>query len=71
MGGEVTDDVGGVTTPEGEHTLFTVSTRESVTDALVGSSKTTLLDLSRDVSALAVSYDGIDRPSHPGSEPGA
>lgn len=42
---EVPDDVGGVTTPEGDETLITVGTREAVNDALVGGSQTTLLDL--------------------------
>ena len=45
LGGEVPDDVGGVTSPEGEDTLVTGGAREAVTDALVGLSKTTLLDL--------------------------
>ena len=42
---EVPDDVGGVSTPEGNETLVTVSPREAVREALVGLSKTTLLDL--------------------------
>ena len=43
--GEVPDDVGSVTSPEGENALVTSGTREAVTNALVGLSKTTLLDL--------------------------
>ena len=43
--GEVTDDVGSVTTPEGDETLITVGATEAVNDTLVGLSKTTLLDL--------------------------
>ena len=43
--GEVPDDVGGVTSPEGEETLVTVGTRETVTNTLVGLGETTLLDL--------------------------
>ena len=45
LGGEVPDDVGGVTTPEGEETLVTVGAAEAVGDALVGGSQTALLDL--------------------------
>ena len=45
LGREVPDDVGGVTSPEGEETLVTVGTAKAVTDALVGLSETALLDL--------------------------
>ena len=45
LGGEVPNDVGGVTAPEGNNTLVTGSTREAVRDTLVGLGKTTLLDL--------------------------
>ena len=45
MCGEVPDDVGSVTTPEGEDTLLTVDTAEAVNDTLVGRGETTLLDL--------------------------
>ena len=45
LGREVPDDVGGVTSPQREDTLVTGGAREAVTDALVGLSKTTLLDL--------------------------
>ena len=45
MSREVTNDVGGVTSPEGEETLVTVGTRETVTNTLVGLGETTLLDL--------------------------
>jgi len=45
LGGEVTDDVGGVTTPERDGTLIGNGTLESITNTLVGSSKTTLLNL--------------------------
>ena len=43
--GEVPDDVGSVTTPEGKKTLVTVRARKAVADALVGLGETTLLDL--------------------------
>ena len=45
LGGEVTDDVGGVSTPEGYKTLVRVCAGEGITDTLVGCSQTTLLDL--------------------------
>ena len=45
MRGEVPDDVGSVTTPEGDETLITVGTREAVNNTLVGLRETTLLDL--------------------------
>ena len=45
LGGEVTDDVGRVTSPEGEQALFTVCAGEAVNDTLVGRRETTLLDL--------------------------
>ena len=48
--GEVPDDVGGVTSPEGEETLVTVGTRETVTNTLVGLGETTLLDLGKENS---------------------
>lgn len=44
LGGEVTDDVGSVTTPEGGKTLLGVDTREAVSNALVGLGETALLD---------------------------
>ena len=47
LGGEVTEHVGSVTTPEREQTLVTVGTREAVRDALVRLSETALLDLQR------------------------
>ena len=47
---EVPDDVGGVTSPEGEETLVTVGTRETVTNTLVGLGETTLLDLGNENS---------------------
>ena len=43
--GEVPDDVGSVTTPEGKKTLVTVRARKAVADTLVGLGETTLLDL--------------------------
>lgn len=45
LSGEVPDDVGSVTTPKGEETLVTVGAAETVGDAFVGGSQTTLLDL--------------------------
>jgi hypothetical protein len=45
LGGEVPDDIGGVSSPEGEETFFTIRTCERIADALVRGSKTTLLDL--------------------------
>jgi len=45
LSGEVPDDVGSISSPEREETLFTVRTRKSITDTLVWGSKTTLLDL--------------------------
>ena len=52
LGREVTDDVGGVTTPEREKALVPVGAAEAVADALVGGSQTTLLDLHCQVSLL-------------------
>ena len=45
LGREVTNDVGGVSTPEGDKTLITVGADKAVGNALVGRSETTLLDL--------------------------
>jgi len=45
LGREVTNDVGGVSSPEGNDTLIAVGTAEGITNALVRSGKTTLLDL--------------------------
>ena len=45
LGGEVTDDVGGVSSPEGEETLVLVGTGEAVVNTLVRTGETTLLDL--------------------------
>ena len=45
LGGEVTDDVGGVSSPEGEETLVLVGTCEAVGNTLVRTGETTLLDL--------------------------
>ena len=45
LGGEVTDNVGGVTAPEGDETLVGVRATRTVDDTLVGGSETTLLDL--------------------------
>jgi len=44
LGGEVTEHVGGVTTPQGSETLVPVGPGEAVTDTLVRVGKTTLLD---------------------------
>ena len=44
LGGEVTDDVGGVAAPERSKTLVSVGALEAVNDARVGAVKTTLLD---------------------------
>ena len=45
LGREVTNDVGCVSTPEGDKTLITVGADKAVGNALVGRSETTLLDL--------------------------
>jgi hypothetical protein len=45
LGREVSDDVGGVTTPQRDDTLFRVGAGEAVNDTLVGGGETTLLDL--------------------------
>ena len=45
LGREVSDDVGGVTTPEREKTLVSVGPPETVNNTLVGVRETTLLDL--------------------------
>ena len=45
LGGEVTDDVGGVTTQERYQALVAVRAGEAVDDALVGRRETALLDL--------------------------
>jgi len=44
LGGEVTDDVGGVTSPEGLDTLISNDTLEAVSDALVGVGETAGLE---------------------------
>ena len=44
LGREVPDDVGGVSSPEGNHTLIGISPPEAVGDTLVRGSQTTLLD---------------------------
>ena len=44
LGGEVTDDVSGVTTPERNQTLLLVGANEAVADTLVRGGKTALLD---------------------------
>lgn len=44
LGGEVTDDVSSVTTPEGDKTLLLVSANEAVANALVRGGETALLD---------------------------
>jgi hypothetical protein len=41
LGGEVTDDVGGVTTPEGEDTLVLSGTAEALANAVVLAVETT------------------------------
>jgi hypothetical protein len=45
LSGEVTNDVGGVTTPEGDKTLITIGPAKAINDTLVRGSETTLLDL--------------------------
>lgn len=69
LGGEVSDDVGGVSSPEGGKTLLGVDSREAVTNTLVRGSKTTLLDPSRQ-QWVASSQSGR-LTSHPGSGPRA
>jgi len=44
LGGEVSDDVGGVSSPQRSDTLLLVDTGETVTNTLVWGRKTTLLD---------------------------
>lgn len=50
LGGEVPDDVGGVTSPERENTLVTSGTSKAVPNTLVGLGETTLFDLKGDNS---------------------
>ena len=52
MGREVPDDVGGVSSPEGNETLIPVGTGEAVGDTLVRGSQTTLLDLCHENSNM-------------------
>ena len=47
LGGEVTDNVGGVSTPEGGESLVGVGALEAVTDAVVGGGEAALLDPGR------------------------
>lgn len=44
LGGEVSDDVGGVTSPKSGHTFLGVGSSETVTDTLVRGGQSTLLD---------------------------
>lgn len=72
LGREVSDDVGGVSSPEGDHTLLLVGTAEGITDAFVGGGKTALLDLGKcDVSDSEGADEKWALPSHPGSEQAA
>jgi hypothetical protein len=45
LGREVTDDVGGVSSPQRNETLFPVRAAEGISDALVGGGQAPLLDL--------------------------
>jgi hypothetical protein len=47
LGGEVSDDIGGVTSPQRDKTLIGVGSGETVTDTLVRVGETTLLDPDR------------------------
>ena len=47
LGGEVTKDVGGVASPEGEDTFIASRASEAFADTLVGASESTLLNLQR------------------------
>ena len=50
--GEVTDDVGRVTTPQRYKTLVTVSASKTITDTLVWVRQTSLLDLCRVLESM-------------------
>lgn len=45
LGGEITDDVGGVTTPEGKDTFFSGSTAETLNDTVITFGKTSGLNI--------------------------
>lgn len=45
LGGEVPDDVGGISSPKRNKTFFSVCTTEGIRDTLVWGSETTLFDL--------------------------
>jgi len=45
LGGEVTNDIGSVSTPERNETLLSVGAGKGVTNTLVGGGETALLDL--------------------------
>ena len=71
LGGEVTDDVGGVSSPEGEETLIFVGTSETVNNTLVRVAETTLLDLLQLVNGARFVHVLKHEPSHLDSEPKA
>ena len=45
LGGEITNDIGGVSSPESKNALLAVCAREGIANTLVRRSETTLLDL--------------------------
>lgn len=47
LSGEITNDIGGVTSPEGNKTFFPVCTTKAIDDALIRGSKTALFNLSK------------------------
>jgi hypothetical protein len=68
---EVPDDVGSVSSPEGDKTLLPVCAGESVPDTLVRGRETALLDL-RGYATSECPREGNRKryqPSHPGSAP--
>ena len=75
LSGEVTNDVGSVTTPEGDETLILVGAGKAVDDTLVRGSQTTLLDLYCHVTVRKMlgraAKREIDAPFRPGSAPRA
>ena len=71
LGGEVTDDIGSVSSPERNETLIAVGAGEAVDDTLVGGSETTLLDLQSTVRYATHTIHCTCLPSRPGSAPRA
>ena len=73
LGREVPDDVGGVTSPQGDHTLIGVSPLEAVSNTLVRGRETTLLDpMTRRELTVSQCFDRHTRnPSRLTSRPGS